>query len=123
MVPSICYETFGIIILEAYRQKTPVIVRALGGLQEVVEESQGGFAYRTEEELCAAMERLRTDQALRHELGERGHRRYLERWTEEVHVELYLKMLREAAQKKFGHVPWELTQRANLAFRAGTEQR
>lgn len=121
VVPSLCYETFGIIILEAYRHRTPVVARALGATQEVVEESQGGFAYRTDEELREALEQLRTKTALRREMGERGYRCYLERWSEDVHVETYLRLLREAAQRRFGRVPWEHTGRANLAFRANRE--
>src|SRR4030095_249191 len=41
IVPSICYETFGIIIIEAFAMKTPVIVNNLGALPEVVEDSGG----------------------------------------------------------------------------------
>jgi glycosyltransferase involved in cell wall biosynthesis len=107
LVPSICYEVFGIIVIEAHLQKTPVIVSALGGLQEVVEESQGGLAVRTREELVAAMEQLRTDPALRRELGERGHRKAIERWTEEAHLGMYLKLLESAAREKLGHLPWQ----------------
>src|SRR5260370_5132219 len=51
IVPSIGYEVFGIIILEAYRERTPVIVNRLGALQAVVEESNGGFSYQTPEEV------------------------------------------------------------------------
>ena len=107
LVPSICYEVFGIIILEAYIQRTPVIVRALGGLAEVVEESQGGFAYRAPEELLSAMERLRTDKELRREMGERGYRKYLERWSEDAHLQIYFRVLEDTAQQKFGFVPWQ----------------
>lgn len=107
LVPSLCYEVFGIIILEAFMQRTPVIVRALGGLEEVVEESQGGFAYRSDEELLAAMERLRTDAAHRRKLGELGYSKYLDRWSEDAHVEMYFRVLEQTAQRKFGVVPWE----------------
>ena len=107
LVPSVTYETFGIVILEAYRQRTPVIARALGGLQEVVEESGGGFVYQSNEELLAAMERLRTQAPLRNELGERGHHTYLERWTEEAHLHQYFALIEQTAQKKFGRAPWE----------------
>ena len=65
-------------------QRTPVIAYSLGGVEEVVEESQGGILYRTPEELLAAMERLRTDPVLRGEMGERGWRKYNERWTEDA---------------------------------------
>ncbi|MGH9685834.1 MAG: glycosyltransferase family 4 protein [Candidatus Acidiferrales bacterium] len=106
LVPSICYEVFGIIILEAHRERTPVIVRRLGGLQEVVEESQGGFTFDSQVELLSAMERLRTNEALRREMGERGYRKYLELWTEEAHLETYMKLLESAAFRKFDRVPW-----------------
>ncbi len=117
VVPSICYEVFGIIILEAYMQRTPVIVHRLGGLEEVVEESQGGFAYRSQEELFDAMERLRTDPALRREMGERGFQKYHERWSEEAHLEIYFRTLEETARRKLGRVPWQEETRASLAYR------
>lgn len=40
IVPSITYETFGMIIIEAFARKTPVIVRDLGALPEVIHDSQ-----------------------------------------------------------------------------------
>ena len=96
LVPSVGYETFGIVSLEAFAQRTPVIVRDLGGLTEAVEDSGGGFAYRTDEELLEAMERLRTDPELRRELGERGHEAYVRLWSEEPHLERYFEAIEEA---------------------------
>ncbi len=116
LVPSICYETFGIIILESFLQKTPVIVNDLGGLKEVVEESGGGFTCRSGAELLAAMERLRTEPALRAELGERGYRKYNERWSEEAHMALYFQAIEEAARKKFGNIPWKGAARRALRY-------
>jgi glycosyltransferase involved in cell wall biosynthesis len=116
IVPSLCYETFGLIVPEAHREKTPVVVRALGGLQEVAEESGGGFVYRTQEELAQAMRKLQDNPALRRELGERGYQCYLARWTEEPHLEKYFGILGDAAQKKFGTLPWERPGRAGLQF-------
>ena len=118
LVPSICYEVFGIIILEAYMQRTPVIVHDLGGLKEVVEESSGGFAYRTRDELVQAMEKIRTDAKLRAEMGQRGYLTYMRRWNEEAHLDMYLNVVRETAQKKLGHVPWEQERRASLDYAA-----
>ena len=117
LVPSICYEVFGIIILEAYMQRTPVIVNRLGGLEEVVEESQGGFTYRTPEELLTAMERLRTDAALRREMGERGFQIYHERWNTQAHLAMYFDVLDSTARRKLGRVPWQDPARSSLAWR------
>jgi glycosyltransferase involved in cell wall biosynthesis len=107
VVPSITYETFGMIIIESYARKTPVIVRDLGALPEVVEESQGGFIYRTEDELIEAIDRLQKYPALRQELGERGYSAFLKNWCKEAHLQMYFDKLRSIALRKFGSVPWE----------------
>ncbi|MBI3950391.1 MAG: glycosyltransferase family 4 protein [Acidobacteria bacterium] len=107
IVPSICYETFGIIIIEAFARKTPVLARDLGALPEVIHDSRGGFVYRTDEELLAAMQRLASSPALRSELGEKGYHAFVRWWSREAHLELYFDFLRKAAMKKFGYVPWE----------------
>lgn len=93
LVPSIGYETFGIVTLEAFAQRTPAIVRDLGALPEAVEDSGGGFTYRGDDELLAAMEALRANPALRAELGERGHRGYVEQWSEEPHLRRYFDLI------------------------------
>ena len=107
LVPSITYETFGLIIIEAFARKTPVIVRDLGALPEVVHDSGGGYVYRTDEELGAAIQRIGASPSLRGELGERGYRAFKQRWSKEGHLEQYFSLLRTAARRKFGHVPWE----------------
>jgi glycosyltransferase involved in cell wall biosynthesis len=107
LVPSLCYEVFGIIILEAFKQHTPVIARALGGLEEVVNESQGGFLYQNDEELLVAMESLRTNTPLRNEMGERGYQMCEAQWSEEAHIQNYFHLIDGTARKKFGSIPWE----------------
>jgi len=107
LVPSICYEVFGLIVVEAYQQRIPVIAHALGGLTELVEQSQGGFLYHNPDELLAAMERLRTDPALRREMGDRGYQMFEERWSESAHLETYFGLIEETARRKLGSVPWD----------------
>jgi glycosyltransferase involved in cell wall biosynthesis len=107
IVPSITYETFGIIIVEAFARKTPAIARDLGALSEVINDSGGGFLYRTNEELLRAMHRIATSPALRSELGERGYRAFVQLWSKEAHLTLYFDLLRKIAIRKFGYLPWE----------------
>jgi glycosyltransferase involved in cell wall biosynthesis len=111
IVPSITYETFGMILIESFARKTPVIARDLGALPEVVDDSQGGFIYRTDEELLTAIQRLATSPQLRSELGEKGYRAFVRWWSKEAHLELYFEFLGNAALKKFGYVPWETERR------------
>jgi glycosyltransferase involved in cell wall biosynthesis len=107
VVPSITYETFGMIIIEAFARKTPAIVRNLGALPEVVTDSGGGLVYTTDEELLAGLSRLATSPGLRAELGEKGYQAFLRSWSREAHLELYLNYLRKAALNKYACVPWE----------------
>jgi glycosyltransferase involved in cell wall biosynthesis len=107
IVPSITYETFGMIIIESFARKTPVIVRDLGALPEVVSDSNGGFVYRSDEELLTAMHRLVASPPLRSELGENGYRAFLKWWSRDAHLERYFDFLHTIAMKKFGYVPWE----------------
>jgi glycosyltransferase involved in cell wall biosynthesis len=107
IVPSITYETFGLVIIEAFARKTPVIARDLGALPEVVQDSGGGFVYRTDEELLAAIKRLADAPALRRELGEKGYSAFIRIWSKEAHMKLYFDLVRTIAGKKFGYLPWE----------------
>jgi len=107
LVPSITYETFGMIIIEAFARKTPVIVRDLGALPEVAEDSGGGFAYRTDEEMLEAIAKLNGSPGLRQEMGERGYEAFRRLWDRPAHMRLYFEYIRNAAMKKLGRVPWE----------------
>ena len=104
IVPSLCYETFGQVIVEAFSMKVPVIVKKIGALQEIVAESGGGILYQEDSDLIKAMELLRTDPGLQNELGERGYAAYLKYWTEDHYLEKYFKLISEIEIKK-GLVP------------------
>jgi len=93
IVPSICYETFGIVIIEAFSHKTPAIVNDLGALPEVIEDSGGGFVYKTEDQLVEALQKLVSAPELRTELGENGYRAFLKKWCEDPHIEMYLDLI------------------------------
>jgi len=100
IVPSICFEVSSLVILEALGQQTPVIARNLGGMTEVLEESGGGFVYRTEKELVAAMDELLEDSAQRQSLGLRGYQAFQQNWTAEAHLQRYLALIHEIARAK-----------------------
>jgi glycosyltransferase involved in cell wall biosynthesis len=100
IVPSIWYEVFGLVIIEAFSQRTPAVVRNLGGMPELIEESGGGFVYETDKELLAAMDRLLADSSLRHEMGLHGYEAYLKKWTADVHMQAYLELIHDMAAAK-----------------------
>ena len=93
IVPSIWYEVFGQVIIEAFSLQTPAIVRNIGGMPQIIEESGGGFVYTTDEDLLRALDALVKDSQLRSQLGARGHAAFQEKWTADVHIRQYLDLI------------------------------
>lgn len=112
IVPSICYETFGIIVIEAFSRKTPVIVNDLGALPEVVKDSGGGYVYRGTDQMESYMNELADDPDLRHRLGMKGYFTFLREWNETAHLEKYLGLVNELMQTSESKVRVELGQEA-----------
>jgi glycosyltransferase involved in cell wall biosynthesis len=100
IVPSLCYETFGIIVIEAFRQRTPVIARRIGPLPETVEQAGGGELFSSVDELEAAMARIQRQPALRAQYAEAGYQAYVDHYSESQVVPRYLDVIRRAAQAK-----------------------
>jgi len=100
IMPSLCYETFGITLLESFRQATPVIARRLGPLPEIVERAGGGELFTSSSELVAAIERLAGDPARRDALGRAGLAGFHSHWSEAVVVPRYLEIVRRTAERK-----------------------
>jgi glycosyltransferase involved in cell wall biosynthesis len=50
VLPSICYETAGLVILEAYRYGLPVIGSKIGAIPEMIAENKTGFLFEPGDE-------------------------------------------------------------------------
>jgi glycosyltransferase involved in cell wall biosynthesis len=100
VVPSVGYEVFGLVVLEAFARRTPAVVHDLGALPELIEDSGGGLVYRTQDELIAALERLRSEDGLRDELGGRGHDAWRRLWSEKQHLDAYFAAIEQAQSGK-----------------------
>ncbi len=98
VVPTRGHESFGLVTVEALARGTPAIVRGVGALRELIEDSGGGLAYRTEQELETALDEIAASSALRNQLGQRGRAAYLERWTTEAHLGGYFRLIGEIAE-------------------------
>lgn len=55
IVPSVCHETFGLVVLESLQQQTPVYVTPHGALPELVHRTGGGRIYHSIDELRAML--------------------------------------------------------------------
>ena len=100
LVPSVTYESFSLVILEAFEAGTPVIARNLGALAEIIMESGGGLLFDDNRTLREALERLQGDPSLRRQLGRAGYETYRRQWTEEIHLQKYLGMIGDIRAEK-----------------------
>lgn len=102
VLPSLAPETFGLVILEAFSQNTPAIVRDAGGAAEAVRASGAGIVFQTDAEAANAIDLLAADLHLRNKLGGLARKYFLEFGTEDRHVSAYLAKLAELGQKVTG---------------------
>jgi len=93
IVPSVCYETFGITLIESFRQRTPVIARRLGPFPEIVAQSGGGELFETESELLDAMRKIQADDTHRQRLADNGYKASVDLWSESAVVPQYLEIV------------------------------
>jgi glycosyltransferase involved in cell wall biosynthesis len=100
VMPSVCYEVFPMVVLEAFREETPIIARALGPFPEIVARSQGGLLFTSESELRSALDALATDRPRRDAMGRAGARAFNEHWHESVAMDRYLELISEIAQRR-----------------------
>lgn len=103
IVPSVCFETFGIILIEAFRQGTPVLARRIGPFPEIVERCGGGELFTGADDLPAAMRRIQADPETRRRLGAAGYRGYVENWSESAVVPRYLDLVERLLDERDPH--------------------
>jgi glycosyltransferase involved in cell wall biosynthesis len=100
VVPSLVYETFGYVVLEAFAEGTPVVVRDLGALPELVAESEGGLVFDSPGGLVDAIDRIAADDDLRDTLGSNGRAARLGAWSEAAHLDRYFGLIDECRRRR-----------------------
>jgi glycosyltransferase involved in cell wall biosynthesis len=94
------FETFGTVLIEAFRAGVPVIARQMGPFPEIVGLSQGGVLFSTPEELGAAVRRFQRDVGERERLGRNAYAAYQTHWSESAVLPRYLEIVHRAAQRR-----------------------
>lgn len=100
LAPSVCYEVFPMVALEAFREGTPVVARRRGPYPEIIDQSGGGLLFDTPEELREAIRRIATDPPLRADLSRQALRSFQEYWSEERGLENYYDVIRDVARRR-----------------------
>jgi glycosyltransferase involved in cell wall biosynthesis len=100
LVPSLFYETFGLVVAQAFTVRTPAIVHHRGALPELVLASNGGITYRNPGELLEAMRQMASNEPLRQRLGEQGCQAVKAKWSEDAHIERYLRLIEKVRDRR-----------------------
>tara|TARA_R110002051_G_scaffold146786_2_gene219550 strand:- start:24500 stop:25795 length:1296 start_codon:yes stop_codon:yes gene_type:complete len=118
LVPSLCYETFGAILIESFRMGTPVIARRLGPFPEIIEAAGGGLLFETEDDLVAAMALMQDTSGTRARLAAAALRGFDVHWREDRVLSAYGMALARAARRQ-GNDALAHTINASLCHRNG----
>jgi glycosyltransferase involved in cell wall biosynthesis len=88
VIPSLWYEGFPMVVLEAFASGTPVIASRLGALAEIVDNGEIGFhvAAGDPDELGRCIKTLIDDCTLARRLGRTARSRFVERYTPEINL-------------------------------------
>ena len=95
------YESFGIAFLEAWIRGKPVIGCRAGAVPSVIDEGRDGLlvGYKDRDELAQAIIALLRNPQLRHELGERGRKKTLDRYTWDIVSDRFRQVYQDVLRK------------------------
>lgn len=97
-VPSITYESFGLVVAEAAAVGTPAIVSNLGALPELVRAGDCGIVCETACDFGAAMRRLLVDHDLRTRLSEAAVAAQQRLWSWPAYNRRYMELVEQVRQ-------------------------
>ena len=86
VVPSVWYETFGTVVLQAWSQGRPVVVSEIGSLGELVDNGSTGYVFAPEDDLRLSeiLCQLVSDPGQGEAMGQRGYEKLVRELSEEV---------------------------------------
>jgi glycosyltransferase involved in cell wall biosynthesis len=115
VLPSICYEVFPLVAIEAFRAGAPIVARDLGPFPEILASGEAGALFRHPSEAHAAVARFAADVELRRKAGAHARRAFERRWSEKPALSAYFGLIAEKAGEK-GLADVAAEARALMAF-------
>lgn len=99
VVPSGTYETFGLVVIEAYAAGTPVLAPAAGALAELVEEGRTGWHFKPADadHLADKLRQILADPAATAEMRPAARREFALKYAEEPNYAALMAIYAQAA--------------------------
>lgn len=92
ILPSLCYETFGLTVLESLTQATPAIVSRTGAPRELIAHTGGGACYGDIGEFKSIIDAWDADPRIPAALGREGSL-HIEKYGAGLHLNRYLSLI------------------------------
>ena len=94
VLPSIKYESFGMILIEAMRQKIPVICSDSGGMKEIVKNNINGLIFKNNNinDLKKKVLILINSKTKRKKFGKKGYSTFKNKFTNKIFIKEYQKL-------------------------------
>ncbi len=100
ILPSVCYEVFPLVALEAFRAGAPIVARNLGPFPEIIERSGAGVLFDDPAGAIAAVAGFAADKARRADYGARAKAAFAANWSENVALSAYFNLIAAKAAGK-----------------------
>jgi glycosyltransferase involved in cell wall biosynthesis len=87
VLPSVWFESFGLVGAEAMSHGIPVVASRLGAMTSLVEDGVDGYCFRAGDakDLSRIVKRLWDDHELCRRLGAAGRQKVISQWSPEIH--------------------------------------
>ena len=94
ILPSIKGESFGMVLIEAMRQKVPVICSDSGGMKEIVKNNMNGLTFKNNNinDLKKKLLILVSSKNKRKEFGKKGYLTFKDKFTNKIFIKEYQKL-------------------------------
>ena len=98
VMPSICFETFGLVIIEAFSVGTPVIASRIGVLPELVEDGVTGLLFNPgdADDLADKLQWAQAHPEQMRSMGEAARAKYEAFYTAETNYQQLMTIYRDA---------------------------
>lgn len=101
VVPSICYETFGLVVVEAFSTCTPVIASNLGALAKLVEDGITGLLFEpgNANDLATKLKWAQQNPEKMRQMGRNARKKFESEYTENQNYKQLIAIYQEAIEE------------------------
>jgi glycosyltransferase involved in cell wall biosynthesis len=101
IMPSICYETFGLVIIEAFACGLPVVASRLGSMKEIIQDGITGMHFKAGDgdDLAEKINVMFASQERLNQMGINARNEYEEKYTPEKNYDMLMDIYNQVIEE------------------------